>query len=62
MFRAYAITRLEQLGWKRAAFIVPGAVFTVLHLYQGVIAIARHRRRRRRLHLALQVEAVAAAR
>lgn len=39
VFRAYAITRLEQLGWKKAAFIVPGVVFTLLHLYQGVIAI-----------------------
>jgi membrane protease YdiL (CAAX protease family) len=40
VFRAYAITRLEELGWRRAAFIVPGVVFTVLHLYQGVWAIA----------------------
>ena len=24
VFRAYAITRLEELGWRRAAFIVPG--------------------------------------
>jgi membrane protease YdiL (CAAX protease family) len=36
VFRAYAITRLEELGWKRAAVIVPGVVFTVLHLYQGL--------------------------
>ena len=36
VFRAYAITRLEELGWKRAAFIVPGLVFTLLHLYQGL--------------------------
>lgn len=39
VFRAYAITRLEQLGWKKAAFIVPGVVFASLHLYQGVVAI-----------------------
>ena len=43
VFRAYAITRLEELGWKRAAFIVPGVVFTLLHLYQGVFAIVAHR-------------------
>jgi membrane protease YdiL (CAAX protease family) len=36
VFRAYAITRLEELGWKRAAVVVPGVVFTVLHLYQGI--------------------------
>jgi membrane protease YdiL (CAAX protease family) len=40
VFRAYAITRLEELGWKRAAYVVPGVVFTVLHLYQGVLAVA----------------------
>jgi uncharacterized protein len=39
VFRAYAITRLEQLGWRRAAFVVPAVVFTSLHLYQGVIAV-----------------------
>lgn len=39
VFRAYAITRLEELGWKRAAFLVPGAVFTVLHLYQGPLVL-----------------------
>lgn len=40
VFRAYAITRLEELGWGRAAFIVPGVIFTVLHLYQGPLALA----------------------
>lgn len=40
IFRAYAITRLEELGWRRAAVWVPGVVFTVLHLYQGLAAIA----------------------
>ena len=39
IFRAYAITRLEELGWKWAAVIVPGVVFTLLHLYQGVLAL-----------------------
>jgi membrane protease YdiL (CAAX protease family) len=39
VFRAYAITRLEELGWKQAAYIVPGAVFTLLHLYQGVVTM-----------------------
>jgi len=39
IFRAYAITRLEELGWRRAAVIVPGVVFTLLHLYQGIQAL-----------------------
>ena len=39
IFRAYAITRLEELGWRRAAVIVPGVVFTLLHLYQGLLAL-----------------------
>jgi membrane protease YdiL (CAAX protease family) len=39
VYRAYAITRLEELGWRRAAYVVPGAVFTLLHLYQGVLAV-----------------------
>jgi membrane protease YdiL (CAAX protease family) len=39
IFRAYAITRLEELGWRRAAVVVPGVVFTLLHLYQGVLAV-----------------------
>jgi membrane protease YdiL (CAAX protease family) len=39
LFRAYAITRLEELGWRRAAVIVPGVVFTLLHLYQGLVAV-----------------------
>lgn len=38
IFRAYAITRLEQLGWGRWAAVGSAAVFTLLHLYQGVIA------------------------
>lgn len=40
IFRGYAITRLREIGWGRAAWIVPGAVFTALHLYQGVLALA----------------------
>lgn len=39
VFRAYAITRLEQLGWGRWAAVAAAAVFTLLHLYQGVIAV-----------------------
>lgn len=39
VFRAYAITRLEELGWRRAAYVVPGVVFTLLHLYQGIWAV-----------------------
>jgi membrane protease YdiL (CAAX protease family) len=39
VFRAYAITRLEELGWKKAAVIVPTVVFTLLHLYQGVLGM-----------------------
>jgi membrane protease YdiL (CAAX protease family) len=39
VFRAYAITRLEELGWKKAAVIVPTVVFTVLHLYQGILGM-----------------------
>lgn len=38
VFRAYAITRLEQLGWKRSAFVVPGVLFASLHIYQGITA------------------------
>jgi membrane protease YdiL (CAAX protease family) len=40
VYRAYAITRLEELGFRRAAYLVPGVVFTLLHLYQGVLAVA----------------------
>ena len=39
VFRAYAITRLEQLGWGRWAAVGAAVVFTLLHLYQGVIAV-----------------------
>ena len=39
VYRAYAITRFEELGWVRAAVWVPWAVFTVQHLYQGPIAV-----------------------
>jgi membrane protease YdiL (CAAX protease family) len=38
LFRAYAITRLEQLGWGRWAAIASAIVFATLHLYQGVVA------------------------
>jgi membrane protease YdiL (CAAX protease family) len=39
VYRAYAITRMEEAGYGRAALLVPWAVFTVEHLYQGWIAI-----------------------
>jgi membrane protease YdiL (CAAX protease family) len=39
VFRAYAITRLEQLGWGRWAAIGSALVFASLHLYQGVVAV-----------------------
>lgn len=39
VFRAYAITRLEQLGWGKWAAVAAGGVFTLLHLYQGVIPV-----------------------
>ena len=38
VFRAYAITRLEQLGWGRWAAIASALLFASLHLYQGVVA------------------------
>ena len=39
VFRAYAISRMEEAGYGRAAVWVPWAVFTSLHLYQGAIAL-----------------------
>jgi membrane protease YdiL (CAAX protease family) len=39
VYRAYAITRFEELGWARAAIWVPWAVFTIQHLYQGPLAV-----------------------
>jgi membrane protease YdiL (CAAX protease family) len=39
VYRAYAISRLEELGWMRAAVWAPWAVFTVQHVYQGPAAI-----------------------
>ncbi len=39
VYRAYAITRMEEAGYGRAAVWAPWAVFTVVHLYQGWIAI-----------------------
>jgi membrane protease YdiL (CAAX protease family) len=39
VFRAYAITRMEEAGYGRAAVWVPWAVFTVVHLYQGLVAL-----------------------
>lgn len=35
LFRAYAITRMEDAGWPRLAIWVPNAVWALLHLYQG---------------------------
>jgi membrane protease YdiL (CAAX protease family) len=39
VFRAYAISRMEEAGYGRAALWVPWAVFTALHLYQGPLAL-----------------------
>jgi membrane protease YdiL (CAAX protease family) len=39
VFRAYAISRMEEAGFGRAAIWVPWGVFTVIHLYQGPIAL-----------------------
>jgi membrane protease YdiL (CAAX protease family) len=39
VFRAYAITRMEEAGFRRAAVWVPWAVFTMPHLYQGPMAL-----------------------
>lgn len=35
VFRAYAITRMEDAGWPRLAIWVPNAAWALLHLYQG---------------------------
>lgn len=39
VFRAYAISRMEEAGYGRAAVWAPWAVFTVVHLYQGFVAL-----------------------
>jgi membrane protease YdiL (CAAX protease family) len=39
VYRSYAITRMEEAGYGRAAIVVPWAVFTLEHLYQGWIAL-----------------------
>jgi membrane protease YdiL (CAAX protease family) len=39
VYRAYAISRMEEAGFGRAAVIAPWAIFTVAHLYQGPIAL-----------------------
>lgn len=39
VFRAYAISRMEEAGYGRAAAIVPWLVFTSVHLYQGPLAL-----------------------
>lgn len=39
VYRAYAITRMEEAGYGRAAVWAPWAIFTVVHVYQGLIAI-----------------------
>lgn len=39
VYRGYAITRMEQAGWPRAALFAPWALWTAQHLYQGPIAI-----------------------
>ncbi|MDX6233239.1 MAG: protease family protein [Nocardioidaceae bacterium] len=39
LYRAYAITRLEQLGLRRLAVLIPGGLFALGHLYQGPLAL-----------------------
>ena len=39
VFRAYAISRMEEAGYGRAAIWAPWALFTVIHLYQGPLAL-----------------------
>jgi membrane protease YdiL (CAAX protease family) len=39
VYRGYAITRMEQAGWPRAALFVPLLVWAGEHLYEGVFAI-----------------------
>jgi membrane protease YdiL (CAAX protease family) len=39
VFRAYAIARMEEAGYVRAARWLPLLVFTVVHLYQGPLAL-----------------------
>jgi membrane protease YdiL (CAAX protease family) len=38
VYRGYGITRMEQAGWPRAALVVPLLVWTVQHLYAGLLA------------------------
>jgi membrane protease YdiL (CAAX protease family) len=39
VYRGYAITRMEQAGWPRAALFVPLLVWAGEHLYEGIFAI-----------------------
>lgn len=39
VFRAYAITRMEEAGYGRAAIWAPWGVFVAEHLYQGPLAL-----------------------
>lgn len=39
VYRAYAISRMEEAGFGRAAVWVPWAVFAAVHLYQGPLAV-----------------------
>lgn len=39
VYRAYAISRMEEAGYARAAIWLPWAVFTFEHLYQGPLAL-----------------------
>jgi len=38
VYRAYGITRMEEIGLPRAAMVVPWAVWSLGHLYAGVLA------------------------
>ena len=39
VYRAYAISRMEEAGYGRASVWAPWALFTVQHLYQGPLAL-----------------------
>jgi len=38
VYRAYGITRMEEIGLPRAAMVVPWALWTLQHLYAGILA------------------------
>ena len=38
VYRSYGITRMEEIGLPRAAMVVPWALWTLQHLYAGILA------------------------